>query len=298
MRTVSVAATQMACGVDVAENLDRAEAVVRDAAKRGAQIILLQELFATTYFCQEERAKFFELAESLESSSVVQRFSSLARELSVVLPISFFERAGNTFFNSVAVADSDGRILGSYRKSHIPDGPGYEEKFYFSPGDSGFQVFTTAVGAVGVGICWDQWFPECARSMALLGAEILCYPTAIGSEPQDPTLDSSGHWQRVMAGHAAANMVPVIASNRIGAERAENSEITFYGSSFICDATGDKIAEADRVSAEILTATFDLDELAAARASFGLFRDRRPDLYGALLTLDGQNRSAATRALS
>ncbi len=297
MRSVSVAATQLACGSDVAKNLDQAEAAVRNAQRQGAELILLQELFATTYFCQQERSGFFELAETLDSSSVVKRFAALAKELSVVLPISFFERAGNSFFNSVALADSDGRILGSYRKSHIPDGPGYQEKYYFSPGDSGFRVFETAVGVVGVGICWDQWFPECARSMALLGAEILCYPTAIGSEPQDPSLDSSGHWQRVMAGHAAANMVPVIASNRIGLERAETSEITFYGSSFICDATGEKLAEADRSSAEVLTATFDLDELATARASFGLFRDRRPELYGALLTLDGHSRSAATRAL-
>jgi N-carbamoylputrescine amidase len=223
----------------------------------------------------------------------VRRFSALANELGVVLPISFFERAGRSFFNSVAVADSDGRVLGCYRKSHVPDGPGYEEKFYFSPGDTGFRVFSTAVGEVGVGICWDQWFPECARAMALLGAEVLCYPTAIGSEPQDPTLDSSAHWQRVMQGHAAANMVPVVASNRIGHEVGEPTEITFYGTSFITDATGAKVAEADRASASVLTANFDLDELAAARSSFGLFRDRRPDLYGPVLTLDGHHRYGA-----
>ena len=290
MRTLTVGATQMSCSDDVADNLDRAEHAVRDAAARAATLIVLQELFATPYFCKDELAKFFDLAETLEASRVVKRFSALARELGVVLPISFFERAGNSHFNSVALADADGQVLGCYRKSHIPDGPGYEEKYYFSPGDSGFRVFETAIGVVGVGICWDQWFPECARSMALLGAEILCYPTAIGSEPQDPTLDSSAHWQRVMQGHAAANMVPVIASNRIGREIGEPTEITFYGSSFIADATGAKVVEADRTSTEVLTSSFDLDELASARASFGLFRDRRPELYGAVMTLDGRNR--------
>ncbi len=290
MRTLTVAATQMACGDDVAANLDAAESAVRDAASKGATLILLQELFATPYFCKDERAYFFDLAETLEESKVVARFAAMAGELGVVLPISFFERAGQSFFNSVALADADGKVHGGYRKSHIPDGPGYEEKYYFSPGDSGFQVFSTAVGRVGVGICWDQWFPECARSMALLGAEILCYPTAIGSEPQDPTLDSSGHWQRVMQGHGAANMMPVVASNRVGREVGDPTEITFYGSSFIADATGEKVAEAPRTGAAVLTASFDLDECARARESFGLFRDRRPELYGTLLTLDGRRR--------
>ena len=293
MREVTVAATQMACAAQSAVNLDRAEALVREAASAGATLVVLPELFATPYFCKDQLAKEFDLAETLEESGVVRRFSALAGELGVVLPISFFERAGRSYFNSVAVADADGRVLGRYRKSHIPDGPGYEEKFYFSPGDSGFTVFETAVGTLGVGICWDQWFPECARSMALLGAEILCYPTAIGSEPQDATLDTAGHWQRTMQGHAAANMIPLLASNRVGREVGEPTEVTFYGSSFVADGTGEVVRVADRTSSAVLTATFDLDELARQRRDFGLFRDRRPDLYGALLTMDGRRRHAS-----
>ena len=289
MRTVTVAVTQMACVDDTAANLDAAESLVRESAAAGAELVVLQELFATPYFCKDELAKHFALAETLASSTVVSRFSALARELSVVLPISFFERAGQSFFNSVAIADADGRVLGCYRKSHIPDGPGYEEKYYFSPGDTGFLTFESAVGVVGVGICWDQWFPEAARLMALQGAEILCYPTAIGSEPQDATLDSCGHWQRTMQGHAAANMVPVLAANRVGREVGEPTEITFYGSSFIADATGALLTSAGRDGRSVLTASFDLDDLAAQRHSFGLFRDRRPDLYGPLLTRDGQH---------
>jgi N-carbamoylputrescine amidase len=200
-----------------------------------------------------------------------------------------YERAGNALFNSVVIIDADGSQLGVYRKSHIPDGPGYSEKFYFSPGDTGFKVWRTRHGKIGVGICWDQWFPEAARSMALQGAEVLLYPTAIGSEPPDPTWDSSGHWQRVMQGHAAANLMPVVAANRIGTERGVNTEITFYGSSFICDNTGNIVASASRDAEEVVLATFDLDLLAATRLSWGLFRDRRPNLYGALLTLDGDS---------
>jgi len=293
MHELTVAATQAACSTQLGQNLDRAEADVRAAAAAGAQMVVLQELFATPYFCIDERAEHFDLAEPLERSGVVRRFAALAGELGVVLPISFFERAGNAYFNSVAVADADGQVLGCYRKSHIPDGPGYEEKYYFSPGDTGFMVFDTAWCTLGVGICWDQWFPECARAMALLGADLLCYPTAIGSEPQDPTLDTSGHWRRTMQGHAAANMVPLVASNRIGTEEGLVAPTTFYGTSFIADHTGQVVAEAGRAEPAVLTATFDLEAIAAARASYGLFRDRRPELYTPLLSLDGQHRHHA-----
>jgi N-carbamoylputrescine amidase len=290
MRLLTVAAMQMTCGPKRDENLERMERLVRAAAAKGASLIVPQELFADQYFCKEQSSDNFALAEEYPESSVVSRFRSLARELGVVLLIPFFERAGKSFFNSVAVAESDGMLLGRYRKSHIPDGAGYQEKYYFTPGDTGFQVFATSVGAVGVGICWDQWFPECARALALGGAEILCYPTAIGSEPEDPSYDSSLHWQRVMQGHAAANMMPVIASNRIGVERGTTTEITFYGTSFITDSTGSILECADRTSEQVLTSTFDLDDLDQARSSFGLFRDRRPDLYGVLGTIDGQPR--------
>ena len=216
MREITVAATQMACSWDTHDNLERAEALVRQAAADGANAILLQELFETPYFCKDQKAELFKLARPFEGHPVIARFSQLARELGVVLPISFFERANNAHYNSLAMIDADGEILGRYRKSHIPDGPGYQEKFYFNPGDTGFMVFDTHFGRMGTAICWDQWFPEAARAMALMGAEVLFYPTAIGSEPQDPTLDSRGHWQRAMQGHAAANLVPVVASNRIG----------------------------------------------------------------------------------
>ncbi|MDQ0511237.1 N-carbamoylputrescine amidase [Ancylobacter amanitiformis] len=295
MRSLTVAATQMRCDWDIPGNLDRAEALVRAAAARGAGLILLQELFETPYFCQDQRHEFLELAAPFEGNRLIARFAALARELGVVLPVSFFERAGPAAFNSIAIIDADGEVLGLYRKSHIPDGPGYTEKFYFSPGDTGFRVWDTAVGRIGVGICWDQWFPECARTMALLGAEVLLYPTAIGSEPHDPALDSAGHWQRVMQGHAGANLMPLIASNRIGTEPGRTgTAITFYGSSFIAGPTGEKVDEAGRDEEGVLTATFDLDAIAHQRRSWGLFRDRRPDLYGPLLSLDGR---APTRPL-
>lgn len=287
VRLLTVAATQMACGPSREDNLDQMEQLVRRAADEGARLIVPQELFADQYFCKDETFSNFALAEEYATSPIVQRFQALARELSVALLIPFFERAGRSFFNSVAVADTDGSLLGRYRKSHIPDGPGYQEKYYFTPGDTGFHVFKTSVGAIGVAICWDQWFPECARALALQGAEILCYPTAIGSEPEDLDYDSSAHWQRVMQGHAAANMIPVVASNRVGRERGVSTEITFYGSSFIADGTGEIVERADRVSESVLTSTFDLDELERSRWGFGLFRDRRPDLYGVLGTLDG-----------
>ncbi|MFK8253914.1 N-carbamoylputrescine amidase [Ancylobacter terrae] len=288
MRNLTLAATQMPCDGDPAANVARAEHLVRTAAAQGARLILLQELFETRYFCQDQAADFFDFAAPFEGNPLIARFARLAGELGVVLPVSFFERAGQSFFNSIAIIDADGRVLGLYRKSHIPDGPGYTEKFYFSPGDTGFRVWDTAVGRIGVGICWDQWFPECARAMALMGAEILLYPTAIGSEPQDSALDSAAHWRRVMQGHAGANLMPLIASNRIGTEPGRNgTAITFYGTSFIAGPTGEILADTDRATAGVTTATVDLDALARQRRSWGVFRDRRPDLYGPLLTLDG-----------
>ena len=279
MRKVSLAATQFDCSWNLAANADRAEALIRQAAAQGAQIILVQELFATPYFCITESPRHFDLAQPFENHPLVARFAALARELGVVLPISFFEKAGQAHFNSVAIADADGAVLGLYRKSHIPQGPGYEEKYYFSPGDTGFRVWDTAYGRIGVGICWDQWFPECARAMALMGAEVLLYPTAIGSEPPAPGYDSAPHWQVVMRGHAGANIMPVVASNRIGREVAEGREVTFYGTSFIADHTGQLVAQAGRDSAQVLVATVDLDEIALLRRSWGIFRDRRTDLY-------------------
>ncbi len=296
MRSLTVAATQMSCDWDIPGNLDRAEALVRDAAAKGARLILLQELFETPYFCQDQLYEFLDLAQPFEGNKLIARFKALARELGVVLPLSFFERAGQACYNSLAMIDADGEILGLYRKSHIPDGPGYTEKFYFSPGDTGFRVWDTQVGRIGVGICWDQWFPESARSMALLGAEVLLYPTAIGSEPHDASLDSSGHWQRVMQGHAGANIMPLLASNRIGTEPGRNgTSLTFYGSSFIADSTGAKVADAGRDQPGVITATFDLDAIAQQRRSWGVFRDRRPELYGTLLTLDGHTAPRSAR---
>jgi len=284
---ITVAATQFACSPIASENLDRAERAVRAAAGRGAQVVLLQELFETPYFCKDHQPGHFGLARPIDGSPVVARFRALARELGVVLPLSVFERARNAYFNSLVMIDADGRELGVYRKSHIPEGPGYHEKFYFSPGDTGFRVWKTAYGTLGAGICWDQWFPESARCMALMGAEVLLYPTAIGSEPQDASIDSRDHWQRCMQGHAAANVMPLVASNRIGVERGEKYEMTFYGSSFIAGPTGEKVAEADRGSEAVLTASFDLDAIRAQRHAWGVFRDRRPDLYGPIMTLDG-----------
>ncbi len=283
MREITVAATQMACSWDIDANIATAVRLVRQAHTTGADLVLLQELFETPYFCQDQDASHFSLAHDASTSPLLSRLRDLARELNVVLPVSFFERSGNSYFNSLAMIDADGSQLGVYRKSHIPQGPGYEEKFYFTPGDTGFRVWPTRVGMVGTAICWDQWFPEAARAMALQGAEILCYPTAIGSEPRDPTLDSQAHWQRVMQGHAAANMLPVVASNRTGVERGERSELRFYGSSFIADITGEIIAGAGRDGEAVLTAHFDLEDCRTRRAAWGLFRDRRPDLYERLL---------------
>ncbi len=288
MSKVTVAATQMACSWDRDANVARAEKLIREAARRGANVILIQELFETPYFCKDHAARHFGLAKPLEGHPAVEHFRGLARELGVVLPVSVFEHANNVFYNSLVMVDADGAVLGSYRKSHIPEGPGYHEKYYFSPGDTGFKVFNTKFAKVGVAICWDQWFPESARCMALMGAEILLYPTAIGSEPQEPTLDSSAHWQRTMQGHAAANVMPLLASNRIGTEEGDKYTMTFYGSSFIASHTGEKVAEADRVTETVLTATFDLDTVRRYRQAWGVFRDRRPDLYYPILSLDGR----------
>ncbi|WP_029059133.1 N-carbamoylputrescine amidase [Stappia stellulata] len=291
MRPVVLAALQMPCSPDRDGNLDRAERLIRDAARKGATIILPQELFEYPYFCQDEAPDLLLRAEPAEGHPAIARMQALAKELGVVIPVSFYERAGQARFNSIAIIDADGSNLGIYRKSHIPQGSGYQEKYYFSPGDTGFRVFDTRFGRIGVGICWDQWFPETARALALMGAEMLFFPTAIGSELLDPDWDSAAHWQRVMQGHAGANLMPLVASNRIGTEPGRSgTELTFYGSSFIADATGAKVAEADRTSETVLTASFDLDEIAALRAGWGVFRDRRPELYGPLTTLDGHTR--------
>lgn len=287
MRNVKVAAVQMSCSENRDENIAKADRLVRKAAAEGAQIILLQELFETPYFCQKEKPEFYRFASETENNRAVNHFKAVAKELQVVLPISFYEKKNNARYNSAAVIDATGELLGVYRKSHIPDGPGYEEKFYFNPGDTGFKVWNTKYGRIGVGICWDQWYPEAARAMALMGAEILLYPTAIGSEPESPEVDSKDHWQRCMIGHAACNLVPVVASNRIGKETAGDSQITFYGSSFIANALGEKVAEAGRTEEDVLIAEFDLDSAAEQRAEWGIFRDRRPDLYRVLLTYDG-----------
>lgn len=289
---VTVAATQMACSWDVEANVGQAEAMVREAADAGAQVVLLQELFETPYFCITEQGKHFDLAHTLDAQPTVARLQTLARELGIVLPVSYFEKSGLTFYNAIAIIDADGQIRGNYRKSHIPEFPLYQEKYYFSPGDTGFKVFETAVGKIGVAICWDQWFPEAARAMTLMGAEMLFYPTAIGSELNKPELDSKGHWQMVMRGHAAANILPVIASNRIGTETENDLSMDFYGSSFIANHVGDMVTEASRTDQCILTHEFDLDEIAAYRRDWGVFRDRRPDLYKPLLTLDGQQPAA------
>lgn len=289
-KLVTVAATQMSCSWDSQDNLNRAEQMVREAAAQGAQIILLQELFETPYFCIEIHQQHVNLATEVAHNPAIQHFAKLAKELDVVIPISFFERAARTQFNSIAVIDAGGEVLGVYRKTHIPDAEAYQEKYYFSPGDTGFKVWQTKYAKIGIGICWDQWFPEAARDMALQGAELLLYPTAIGSEPNQPELDSMPHWQRVMQGHSAANMLPVIASNRIGTEKAlhMDMEMTFYGSSFISDHTGAKVQELGREETGVICHSFDLDAIDFERRGWGLFRDRVPKAYQRLLTLDGK----------
>lgn len=285
MRQVKVAALQFSCSKDVQENINKAEKMVKEAADNGANIILLPELFERQYFCQEKRYDYYDYALPLEKNPAVNRFKEVAKELGVVIPVSFYERDIDRLFNTIAMIDADGRVLGIYRKTHIPDDHFYQEKFYFTPGDTGFKVFDTRFGCIGVGICWDQWFPETARCMAVQGAEMLLYPTAIGSEPI-LDVDSSGHWRRVMQGHAAANLMPVVAANRIGVETVkpckenagQSSSLDFYGCSFIADATGDIIASAKQEET-ILYGGFDLDVLKEERLSWGLFRDRRPETY-------------------
>lgn len=287
MRPLVVAAVQMAMTDDIATNVATAERLVRQAASRGARLVQIPELFEGHYFCSDQLAEHMSRARPLNGHPTISHFARLAAELGVVLPVSFFERANNAAFNSVAIIDADGTVLGVYRKSHIPDGPGYSEKYYFNPGDTGFRVWDTKVGRIGVAICWDQWFPESARVLALRGAEVILYPTAIGSEPHDPMYDSSRHWQRVMQGHAGANLVPVVAANRVGVETGRQHTLTFYGTSFIAGPTGELIVEADRTSEAVITAEFDLDAVAALRHSWGVFRDRRPELYEPIVRLDG-----------
>ncbi|MEJ2291366.1 MAG: N-carbamoylputrescine amidase [Deinococcales bacterium] len=283
--TVRLAVVQMACSDRLENNLAKAEGFVREAARQGAQIVLLQELFENLYFPQLERDELFALAHPVDDHPFLERFGALAGELGVVLPVSFFERAGQAYFNSLAMVDADGRRLGVYRKSHIPDGPGYEEKFYFNPGDSGFQAWRTRYGVIGVGVCWDQWFPEAARAMALKGADVLLYPTAIGSEPPEAgELDTQPLWRRAMIGHAVCNCTYLAAANRVGTE----GSTTFYGSSFVSDYRGELMAEADRAAETVLYADLDLAAARRFRAGFGFFRDRRPELYGPLMTLDGK----------
>jgi N-carbamoylputrescine amidase len=290
MRHVKVAATQMSCSRNIKENIRKAEKLVRDAATNGANIILLQELFENVYFCQKEKLEYYSFSKSIEDNDAINHFKSIAKELGVVIPISFYERKNNARYNSVVVLDTDGSNLGVYRKSHIPDGPGYEEKFYFNNGDTGFKVFKTSFGTIGIGICWDQWFSEPARIMTLMGAEILFYPTAIGSEPDGSGTESKDHWQRAMQGHAATNVIPVVASNRIGTETEDEMSIDFYGSSFITDSKGKIIECASTDKEEIIYATYDLDQIDLERVDWGVFRDRRPELYGPLLTMDGSTK--------
>ncbi|HTM19412.1 MAG TPA: N-carbamoylputrescine amidase [Kofleriaceae bacterium] len=277
-RTMTVAAVQSALSDDAAANVRRMTEMVRGAAARGAQVILMPELFEGHYFPRAQREEHFDRAAPVDGNQTLTHFRAVARELGVVLPVSFYERSGPHYYNSVAVIDADGELLGVYRKAHLPDGPGYMEKYHFRPGNTGFKAWKTRFGTIGVGICWDQWFPEAARAMALQGAEVLFYPTAIGSEPANPNQDTRDRWQRVMIGHAVANVVGVVAANRVGLE----GDITFYGSSFIADQRGDKLSELDRATEDVIVASFDLDFLARERAAFGFFRDRRTDLYDPL----------------
>ena len=286
MRKVTVAAVQMACSTVVEENIAKADKKVREAAEKGAQIVLLPELFERQYFCQERRYEYYDFAKSVDDNDAVKHFKGLAAELGIVIPVSFYERDVNVLYNSIAVIDADGTVLGVYRKTHIPDDHFYQEKFYFTPGDTGFKVWETRFGKIGIGICWDQWFPETARAMAVQGAELLFYPTAIGSEPIIEC-DSMPHWRRCMQGHAGSNLMPVIAANRIGREdvkpckenNSQESALVFYGSSFMTDETGELVQSASRDKEEVLINTYDLDEIMNNRLSWGIFRDRRPECY-------------------
>jgi len=279
-RTLSVAALQLSFAKgDIAENISRVSRFAREAAAAGADVVLPSELFCDHYFCKTQEEHHFSTAYAWRDHPAVTLMQDLARELGVVIPVSIFEKDGPQYYNSVVMVDADGETLGVYRKSHIPDGPGYQEKFYFRPGNTGFQVWDTKKGKIGVGICWDQWFPEAARAMALMGADILLYPTAIGAEPQDASLDTAARWRRAMQGHAVSNVIPVAAANRVGDEDGQ----LFYGTSFICDPVGDVVAELGRTEEGVISAHFDLDEIERERAAWGFFRDRRPDLYGGLI---------------
>jgi N-carbamoylputrescine amidase len=287
-KILNLSVIQTSCNhSSIAANIDRVSNLIEQAAQEGAHVILPPELFSGSYFCREEKEEFFAWAYPLDSHPAIARCQQLAKQYQVVIPVSFFERSGQVFYNSLAMIDHLGQIMGIYRKSHIPDGPGYEEKFYFRPGNTGFKVWQTIYGNLGVGICWDQWFPECARAMVLMGAEVLLYPTAIGTEPEEPELFTVQPWQRAMIGHAVSNVIPVAAANRIGIEGERPNQITFYGHSFIANQRGDKVAEFGECETGILNASFDLAEIRLNRASFGFFRDRRPDLYQILTTADG-----------
>ncbi len=277
-KSLTVAALQCSLRGSVAQNVQKVTDLIKDAARQGAKVILPPELFEGPYFCREEKEEFFAWAKPLKEHPTVTHFQKLAESLGVVIPVSFFEKDGPNYYNSVAMIDASGAVLGLYRKTHIPDGPGYEEKFYFRPGNTGFQVWETRHGHIGVGICWDQWFPECARAMTLLGADLLLYPTAIGSEPRIADLDTKDLWQRAMIGHAVSNVIPVAAANRIGNEGGQ----IFYGHSFICDERGEKLSELGRTDEGVITAKFDPSEIRRTRAAYGFFRDRRTELYGAL----------------
>ncbi|MCP4981201.1 MAG: N-carbamoylputrescine amidase [Gammaproteobacteria bacterium] len=293
--TITVAATQMACTWNRDENLRIAEDMVREAAGSGANIILLQELFETPYFCKDEAESFFDLATPVSDNAAVRWASSLAAELGVVLPVSVFERSNNALYNSMVMIGADGSVLGTYRKTHIPDGPGYSEKYYFNPGDTGFVVWKTRFGNIGTLICWDQWFPEAARILTLKGAELILYPTAIGSWPDSEDTEALSHWQTVMQGHAAANIVPVVASNRIGVEQGESHNLRFFGSSFVCDHRGQMLQTASEDKQEILVQELDLKAATQYRLRWNLFRDRRPEMYREIMTLDGKQPGAAVR---
>ncbi|MFM1815467.1 MAG: hypothetical protein RLZ98_2162 [Pseudomonadota bacterium] len=278
-RPITVAALQTSFGGNVSANIAKTCELVREAARQGAQVVLPSELFESIYFCTRQDPKWFSLARPVGEHDCIRKMQTLAKEFRIVIPVSFFEKDGPHYYNSIAIVDADGTILGVYRKSHIPDGPGYQEKYYFRPGDTGFQAWRTAHGTIGVAICWDQWYPECARAMALKGAEILFYPTAIGTEPYDPALDTHLQWQRVMQGHAVANAIPVVAANRCGTEENDGRLQTYYGHSFIADHRGDLVATAGQDGDAVLLHTFDLAEIEAYRADWGFFRDRRTDLY-------------------
>ena len=296
-RNVTVATSQMKCTWDTDDNIARAEKLVRAAHEQGAQVVLLQELFLTPYFCIDEDARHLSIAQPANDSALIRYFQGVAKELGVVLPLSFFEKAGNSYFNSLVMIDADGKVLDLYRKTQIPNDIGYQEKSFFTPGDTGYMVWDTKVGRIGAGICWDQWFPETQRSLALMGAELIFHPTAIGSEPGVKDYDSQPHWTRVQQGAAGANLTPVIAANRIGTETSKyvkDLSMTFYGSAFIADQTGALVVQGDRVTEGVHVHTFDLDAIAQQRHWWGIFRDRRPDMYGALLTYDGKHKYHTT----